>query len=127
MSATPARLKNGNRSGDPQAAPRCGAKARTRGGNPCQAPAVKGKMRCRMHGGLSTGPRTPEGLERSKRARWKHGRFSQEAIESRRRANYETVSQAMARFKRESARRDRSASRDAKRLTRQLDRLLRKF
>lgn len=25
---------------------------------------------CRMHGGLSTGPRTPEGLERSRHARW---------------------------------------------------------
>jgi hypothetical protein len=29
-----------------------------------------------MHGGLSTGPRTPEGLERSRRARWKHGMYS---------------------------------------------------
>src|SRR5262245_20149860 len=26
--------------------------------------------RCKVHGGKSTGPRTPEGLERSKRARW---------------------------------------------------------
>ena len=32
-----------------------------------------------MHGGLSTGPRTPEGLARSKRARWKHGLFSAQA------------------------------------------------
>lgn len=32
-----------------------------------------------MHGGLSTGPRTAEGLARSKRARWKHGQFSAEA------------------------------------------------
>jgi hypothetical protein len=32
-----------------------------------------------MHGGLSTGPRTPAGLARSKRARWKHGRFAAEA------------------------------------------------
>jgi hypothetical protein len=32
-----------------------------------------------MHGGLSTGPRTAAGLARSKRARWKHGRFSAEA------------------------------------------------
>jgi hypothetical protein len=32
-----------------------------------------------MHGGLSTGPRTPAGLARSKRARWKHGAFSVEA------------------------------------------------
>jgi hypothetical protein len=29
--------------------PRCGAK--TRQGTPCQAPAVTGKARCRMHGG----------------------------------------------------------------------------
>ena len=32
-----------------------------------------------MHGGRSTGPRTPEGRERSKRARWKHGSYSAEA------------------------------------------------
>jgi hypothetical protein len=31
-----------------------------------------------MHGGVSTGPRTPEGLARSRRARWKHGRYSAE-------------------------------------------------
>ncbi|MFM6950656.1 MAG: HGGxSTG domain-containing protein [Chakrabartia sp.] len=30
-------------------APRCGAK--TRKGTPCEAPAVTGKARCRMHGG----------------------------------------------------------------------------
>ena len=29
-----------------------------------------------MHGGASTGPRTPEGLERCRRARWKHGACS---------------------------------------------------
>ncbi len=29
--------------------PRCGA--RTRGGTPCRAPAVRAKRRCRMHGG----------------------------------------------------------------------------
>ena len=28
--------------------------------------------RCKFHGGKSTGPRTPEGLERSRRANWKH-------------------------------------------------------
>jgi hypothetical protein len=32
-------------------APRCGAK--TRSGAPCQAPAVSGKARCRMHGGAA--------------------------------------------------------------------------
>jgi hypothetical protein len=26
-----------------------------------------------MHGGTSTGPRTPEGLERCRTANWKHG------------------------------------------------------
>jgi len=33
-----------------------------------------------MHGGLSTGPRTPAGLERSRKARWVHGERSAEAI-----------------------------------------------
>jgi hypothetical protein len=37
-----------------------------------------------MHGGKSTGPRTPEGLARSRRANWKHGNYSAEAIELRR-------------------------------------------
>ena len=37
-----------------------------------------------MHGGLSIGPRTPEGLERSRTARWKHGRYSREARQRRR-------------------------------------------
>jgi glucans biosynthesis protein len=73
-------LINGNPPGDSSTAPRCGA--RTRGGGACRSPAVRGKRRCRMHGGLSTGPRTPEGLERSRRARWLHGRYS---VETRRR------------------------------------------
>ncbi len=30
--------------------------------------------RCRIHGGASTGPRTPEGLARSTAARWRHGK-----------------------------------------------------
>lgn len=33
--------------------PRCGAK--TRKGTPCQAPAIAGKARCRMHGGEGSG------------------------------------------------------------------------
>ncbi len=37
-----------------------------------------------MHGGPSTGPRTPEGLERSRKARWKHGGRSQATIQRRR-------------------------------------------
>jgi hypothetical protein len=34
--------------------------------------------RCRLHGGLSTGPRTPEGLERMRRANTRHGKYSEE-------------------------------------------------
>ena len=37
-----------------------------------------------MHGGASTGPRTPEGRERCRRAHWKHGRYSREALRRRR-------------------------------------------
>lgn len=70
-------LRNGNPAGDPTTAPRCGA--RTRRGTRCLAPAMRGRRRCRLHGGLSSGPRTPEGLERSRRARWKHGGYSAEA------------------------------------------------
>jgi hypothetical protein len=69
-------LKNANPPGNPASAPRCGA--RTRKGSPCGSPAVRGKKRCRMHGGLSTGPRTAESLARSKQAHWKHGRYSAE-------------------------------------------------
>ena len=43
--------------------PRCGAK--TRAGGTCKAPALPEKERCRMHGGLSTGPKTPEGKART--------------------------------------------------------------
>ena len=64
-------------------APRCGA--RTRRGTACQAPAMP-NGRCRMHGGASTGPRTPEGLERCRRARWKHGARSK-AVRDLLRAN----------------------------------------
>ena len=40
----------------------CGA--RTRRGTACQKPPLAGKTRCRLHGGLSTGPRTAEGKAR---------------------------------------------------------------
>ena len=39
--------------------------------------------RCRLHGGKSTGPRTPEGLERSRRARFVHGYYTAEAKAAR--------------------------------------------
>src|SRR5262245_20034921 len=53
------------------AAPRCGARSK-RTGKPCRGAAMP-NGRCKLHGGKSTGPRTPEGLERSRRANWKHG------------------------------------------------------
>jgi hypothetical protein len=69
-------LKHGNRVGDFTTAPRCGAK--TRRGTACQCPALRGKRRCRLHGGLSTGPKTLDGLARNRAANTKHGRFSAE-------------------------------------------------
>jgi len=59
------------------AAPRCGARSK-RTGKPCRAAAMP-NGRCKLHGGKSTGPRTPEGLERSRQANWKHGCYSREA------------------------------------------------
>ncbi len=32
-------------------APRCGAKTKRNHGNPCRSPAIRGKSRCRIHGG----------------------------------------------------------------------------
>ena len=69
------RLLNGNLGGDPTTAPRCGAK--TRAGTPCRGPAVRGKRRCRMHGGTNPGP--PKG----NRNGWKHGRRSALAVAER--------------------------------------------
>lgn len=61
--------------------PRCGARARTRGGRPCEAPPVLDPWtrrprngRCKLHGGRSTGPRTAEGRRRiaeAQRKRWR--------------------------------------------------------
>ena len=51
--------------------PRCGAK--TRDGTPCQAPAVFGKRRCRMHGGAK-GSGAPKGNKNA----LKHGEYSAE-------------------------------------------------
>ena len=42
---------------------RCGAK--TRAGIPCKQLAIWNNGRCKFHGGMSTGPRTPEGKRRS--------------------------------------------------------------
>ena len=55
--------------------------AKTRRSTPCQKAALKGKTRCRLHGGKSTGPRTLEGKARSIAAHTKHGRRSREHVE----------------------------------------------
>ena len=66
------RLANMNR------APRCGAK--TRAGHPCRQAAVKGRARCRMHGGAkgSGGPRG------DRNGNFKHGLWTRENVELRR-------------------------------------------
>ncbi len=53
----------------------CGAK--TRKGTPCQMRPVPWGNRCRLHGGFSTGPKTPAGRERiaeAQRRRWQRWR-----------------------------------------------------
>jgi hypothetical protein len=74
--ASRGQLRNGNRPGDFSRAPHCGA--RTRRGTLCKTRAMV-NGRCRLHGGLSTGPRTAAGIERIRLALTKHGRYSQAA------------------------------------------------
>lgn len=72
-------LKNGVKQGNPnQNAKRCGAKTRTTG-QLCKGMAIRGKSRCRLHGGKSTGARTREGLESCRKANWRHGMYSLKA------------------------------------------------
>ena len=52
---------------------RCGAK--TRSGARCAKFPMEGKRRCRLHGGLSTGPKTAEGRAAISSANTKHGRY----------------------------------------------------
>ncbi|MDA1099996.1 MAG: HGGxSTG domain-containing protein [Proteobacteria bacterium] len=66
---------------------RCLAKTRQRA--PCQNPVVTDRNRCRMHGGKSTGPRTPEGKARVAAAHTKHGRRSKAHVEKVRYINAE--------------------------------------
>ena len=56
---------------------RCGAK--TRAGIPCQSPPVRGRKRCRLHGGLSPG--APRG---SRNGNYTNGDWTREALEERR-------------------------------------------
>ena len=51
---------------------------RSKGGR-CRAWAMKGKTRCRMHGGMSTGPKTDEGMARTVGKKVPGGRKSGDA------------------------------------------------
>jgi hypothetical protein len=61
----------------------CGARSKQRDYHPCRQPAMP-NGRCRLHGGWSTGPKTPGGKLRAARANYKHGYYSNAAIEERR-------------------------------------------
>jgi len=56
--------------------------AKTRSGTPCKNHRML-NGRCRMHGGKSTGAKTPEGLERIRQANYKNGKYTKEAIMER--------------------------------------------
>jgi hypothetical protein len=51
---------------------RCSAKSK-RTGHQCRAVAIKGKTKCRSHGGKSTGPKTAEGRATIAAAHLVHG------------------------------------------------------
>jgi hypothetical protein len=65
------------RLGNLRRAPRC--EARTRAGPPCKCPAMRGRRRCRLHGGLNPG--APRG---ARNGNFTDGTWSAEAIEERR-------------------------------------------
>ncbi|WP_354202361.1 HGGxSTG domain-containing protein [Bradyrhizobium sp. JR4.1] len=60
-----------------RAARRCGA--RNRAGRPCECPAIRGRERCRLHGGRSPG--APEGHANGM---YRDGNFTAEAVSERR-------------------------------------------
>jgi uncharacterized protein YjcR len=68
------------------ASPRCGAETRASGS--CRSPSVRGKKRCRMHGGAA-GSGAPKGNQNA----LKHGVFTQEAVDKRKQA-YALVGEA---------------------------------
>jgi hypothetical protein len=75
----PGKKSFSGRRGDPTQAPRCGA--RTRRGGRCRRAAERNprtgrRLRCRLHGGLSTGAKTEKGKKRSAAAPLRHGRYT---------------------------------------------------
>jgi hypothetical protein len=69
-------MSHARNTGAMQASQRCDAK--TRAGSTCRAPAVRSRMRCRMHGG-ATGSGAPFGNGNA----LKHGFFTNEAVHER--------------------------------------------
>jgi len=49
----------------------------------CRAPALKGKLVCKTHGGRSTGPKTEAGRQRCADAKTVHGRETRSARRAR--------------------------------------------
>lgn len=75
------------RRGNPQNCQKC--LAHTRRGTLCQLPAERNpqtgrRTRCRLHGGLSTGPRTIGGRARVAAAAFRHGRRTKVFKEAKR-------------------------------------------
>ena len=60
--------------------------AKTRKGTPCQRPAFKHNGRCGLHGGLSSGAKTADGLKRISEANLKHGRYTKDKLDAKRNA-----------------------------------------
>lgn len=61
------------------AAPRCQAHCR-RSKKPCEAPAIRGRRACWLHGGKGGAPKG------ERNGAWRHGRATQEATAERRQA-----------------------------------------
>jgi len=53
----------------------------------CQAPAMRGKTKCRFHGGKSTGPKTPAGRQRIATAKTIHGNETRQIRKERQEAS----------------------------------------
>ena len=68
--------------GQETTAPRCQAKSK-RSQEQCKKAAIRGKDKCRMHGGVSTGPRTEQGRKRCAAAKTMHGWETRELREKR--------------------------------------------
>jgi hypothetical protein len=86
---------SGNKAQDNSKEPgKCGAKNRS--GNPCRRPAGwgtdhPGSGRCKLHGGLSTGPKSPEGKKKIAANAIKHGAYSDKLLSEHERDLYSVL------------------------------------